>query len=546
MTVTLPLMLTSLRRLLPVHSEEVPVAEAVLFQELVEQVVLDTQVPEAQVHGSLEFLQHLWHALGLLDPFALGQGRWQFVSFPASLMARSLLESLAQEQPELLGPGFWLPGPNEDTQRKWLAEAETQRQNQLREAARPIRQVHVAWGLIRLQGRILVNHREDTPRPGRPNYVLIGGKLNLHDLGGSSALSPEALVRLQQAPPGELVQQGLFLTLERELREELGLLTQHYEARRFHRLEKPYLEIEGSRANHALTRYDISCFEVHLNASGFQRLCQTMQETPDGQLLWMTPEEVARGTQADHRVYIQAWLEEAGSSEKLLRKLQTLPESFVDPPLFAEGVDVPVSPEAAFLVGETGKEQKVFVELTDAERWLLVGMAWQALHGTLQGPQGVHLHPLGWMEFREAALLERVRTLQQTLEAHGLPLLQGRDSGWFRVSVAPEKLYLAEEFFEVQAVFAESGRHEVHLTVPETETPVGTLPATRFVQKVSEKVFQLVRASLREEPVSVEMDDPKRSLRAEVNAPARKWGLRIVFRSQKKGTEFRTDCLPVG
>lgn len=541
----LPQILASVQKFLPVHSEEVQVAEEVLAQKIQEAVVLDLQISEDRVQGVLELLEHMWRALGLLDVLSLKGGCWKFTSFPASLMARSLLESLSQERPELLEPGFWLPGQREDVQRRWLSNAETQRLAMLQEHARPIRQVHVAWGLIRLQGKLLVNHREDESREERPNYVIIGGKLNLYDLeDGSSQLSREALVRLQQAPPGEQVQQALLRTLERELREELGLLPQHYEARHFHSLQKPYQEIEGARANHALTRYDISCFQIRLHASGFKQLCRKIRDSPQSQLLWMTPEEMALGSQADRRVYVEAWLRDAGSRGNFQKQLERVEESFTAPPRYSKCVDIPVAPDTAFLVGETGKESKVHVDLDERARLILMGMAWHAVNASLQEPPPAKLtlHPLGWIEFRDAGLLEEVRKLQELLDRQELTLLQGDDPGWFRVSVAPENLYLSEEFFQVKTVFAEEKRYEVHLSPFETQTPIGRIPSDPFILKVPEKIYQLARDILEGRSTSVEVSDPKRSFRADVNTPARKFGLRIVFRSRKSEAEFYTDC----
>ncbi|MGA1600383.1 MAG: hypothetical protein ACO4AU_15145, partial [bacterium] len=63
----LPQILASVQKFLPVHSEEVQVAEEVLAQKIQEAVVLDLQISEDRVQGVLELLEHMWRALGLLD-----------------------------------------------------------------------------------------------------------------------------------------------------------------------------------------------------------------------------------------------------------------------------------------------------------------------------------------------------------------------------------------------------------------------------------------------------------------------------------------------
>ena len=70
----------------------------------------------------------------------------------------------------------------------------------------------------------------------------------------------------------EEAHQSLFATLNRELEEELGLKQDHYEleTEKIIRL-KPYEKLEGARANHAFTCYEIDLFPVELNFNGFKK-----------------------------------------------------------------------------------------------------------------------------------------------------------------------------------------------------------------------------------------------------------------------------------
>ena len=47
---------------------------------------------------------------------------------------------------------------------------------------KPIRQIYVAWALIKIDGHLLFCEREDRERENVPHFVLPGGRLNVHDL----------------------------------------------------------------------------------------------------------------------------------------------------------------------------------------------------------------------------------------------------------------------------------------------------------------------------------------------------------------------------
>ena len=128
--------------------------------------------------------------------------------------------------------------------------------------------------MIKIENSLLFNHREDRERKANPNHVLIGGRLNIHDLEKAFPESTieERLVWQQMADVDHILQ-ALPHTLSRELNEELGLLSQHYQAE-LHQTLDSYDKLEGARANHAYTKYQIYCFTVQLNQTGFQQLCR--------------------------------------------------------------------------------------------------------------------------------------------------------------------------------------------------------------------------------------------------------------------------------
>ena len=84
---------------------------------------------------------------GLLDPSELDSGNWRFVSFPASLHARSWLEVMRDPRGNWYPEGWWTDSSNEEDQRRILHEMEERRIGSRN--VEPIRWVHVSWASSR-------------------------------------------------------------------------------------------------------------------------------------------------------------------------------------------------------------------------------------------------------------------------------------------------------------------------------------------------------------------------------------------------------------
>ncbi|MGB1834007.1 MAG: hypothetical protein ACPHP9_09995, partial [bacterium] len=80
---------------LPRIAEEGPFLTTVSSKGLIEVITETLSIKKDFVEGVITMLQQNWEAMGLLDSTKLREGLWQFTSYPASLMARSLLDSLA-------------------------------------------------------------------------------------------------------------------------------------------------------------------------------------------------------------------------------------------------------------------------------------------------------------------------------------------------------------------------------------------------------------------------------------------------------------------
>jgi 8-oxo-dGTP pyrophosphatase MutT (NUDIX family) len=246
---------------LPHYAEEGNLCTSVAVQDVINSISKDAKVSEDVATALVAMVQRLFASLALLERQQLQQGRWQFVSFPAQLLAHSLLCVLADESQDLLGTHYWEQGGHRpedviEEQRHLLRTLESHRvRGHQRQSAAPIRFVYVAWGIIKLDGRFLLHHREDKARRKIGNYVFPGGRFNLTDLPPASQTA-SLLPRLQCAASPEALA-NLRNTFIREMQEETGLI--HDEHYNFHlwRSLKPYREVEGSRNNHAYTEYMI-------------------------------------------------------------------------------------------------------------------------------------------------------------------------------------------------------------------------------------------------------------------------------------------------
>ncbi len=237
--------LSKLYDLLPLVAEEGGFCTTIPRKDLLHSVTATGNI--AVTEAQLLLIERLFDSLSLLDNEQLAQGQWRFVSFSASLLARSLLQTLADSDSRLLERHFWLsdqPEPVITEQRQILHELETRRVGLHRhQCAKPIRYVHVAWAFIKLDGHFVLHHREDKHRPDVANYVPIGGKLHLCDFE-ESVSQRDALAFLQQ-PAQAAIFKALSTTLQREVLEETALrFGVHYHFSEWRPLT-PYRQVVG-------------------------------------------------------------------------------------------------------------------------------------------------------------------------------------------------------------------------------------------------------------------------------------------------------------
>lgn len=486
--------LVALRSLLPLHAEEGGVRESVEEASIVE---ASTQFGELEARITLKLVRRVFERLCLLDARELEQGRWAFVSFPASLVGHSLVETLATSGQTLFEANYWEQGAHRpdhvvEEQRALLHALESHRaRHHPTGRPEPIRCVHVAWALIRFGQRFLLVHREDRSRRDERNFVLPGGRLNLSDLPAAHR-DPDALRHLE-ALDSPLASQALPATLARELEEELALPPNEYHAQHWRTLA-PYARVEGARNSHGLTRYNIVVSAVRLTREGETRLLERCVREP-GRLQWFSLDDLARQrSPAGYGAFIDALLADLGDTFRAT--MEGVPESGtpwrIDNP--AQAFDLPAEPGAPLKLGKTGKERDVAVPLPLLAWQLLHLLAWHALGLPVQSHSpAMALLGGNWIKCHAEDMRATAAGLINALQQVGLPLVESAGDGFLRLSVAPGMLHLASAHFSY-ALPDFDGDGELTVTLSGLETPWAFLaPVTREIA-LTRNMVRVIRA----------------------------------------------------
>lgn len=441
----------NLLKALPLFAEEGPIHESVSEDDLQQLIISSDGLATPSV--MVQMVRTLFTTFGLLNLTELASGRWAFVSFPASLMGRSLLASLAVPGQTLVDSSYWEQGSHRPDrvveEQRWLLKELEQRRVRFhpRRQALAIRTVHVAWGIVKMNDRFLLRHREDKTRRDSKNYVLPGGRLNMSDLPADKN-GAHALKDLH-SPQSALAHASLQTTLARELEEELSLLPEHYQALTGRGLST-YEQVEGSGNKHALTQYNIVVFPTRLTEAGELRLLETINECTND-FDWFTLDELLGEQRSDgkqafvnalvasaHDADTRTWLSQLPDSAAI-RYAYTLPTN---------AIDIPGTVAAPFLIGKTGKEKRVEVSLTPSEWSLVVMAAWHAL-GLKLYPDKAHISTLdnGWLALVSQDAVSTATQLITKLDIADLQPCQLINQNFFRLSVVRQHLHLCASFF---------------------------------------------------------------------------------------------------
>jgi 8-oxo-dGTP pyrophosphatase MutT (NUDIX family) len=494
-------------------------------------------------------VQRLLSVACLLDESALDRDEWRFVSFPAALFARSLIASLSEPRQTIFPPHYWDQGVHRpeqivEEQRTLLRELEIRRTRYHPcQSALPIRTVHVAWGLIRLDGQFLLCHREDKNRSGLGNHVFPGGRANITDWSNT----PETWLDISQDPGQRLPESVYKRALIRELEEEIGLIhPDHYRLLHWRHLA-PWRQVEGARNNQAYTEYQIDLWQVRLHPSGEARLYEHLDKYTD--TAWFGTADLIRQQRPDGKTaYLDALLADLGPAceSSLAAMAESLPDE--RPNDENDAIDISHMPGTPFLYGKTGKEKQLELALTPPEQSLLFALAWHAkglgftksisgLGGQMKSP---NILPRGWVRLG-GELAEVAAQLVERLGIIGQPLVEMRDGAHARLNRAPGCLYFNPALFRFdirpdgQDENTQSWQFEIR--AEGLDTPLGVIRPVRQAWPITRNTARiLIAIQTGADPESdhrIKAGDIQKTLRDQIDRNVRAFGLRKLVRIEE-------------
>jgi len=437
--------------LLPLHAEEGGEAFSVNVRDSLSKVGSDN----TETSTALSLVEQLFISLGLLDETLLEHGVWRFKSFPASLMARSVLSSLADKNQSLFSKGFW--GAQSDLsdssegQRKVLDYLEGHRQKHHQASAKPIRYVHVAWGLICVDGKFLLHHREDKNRTNESNYVLVGGKVSQNDLMvADNALNANDAIKQLQSPDASSSLKCIQVGLDREMSEETGLEQETHYGYSHWRTLKPYTNVGGVGAVRAITEYHIHVYHIELNQDGMLALSKKIQE--DEKLVWFTAEELINAKSQDGKMaYIPALIEDFETAKDWGAAISDFPPSYdtsVNNLSDSYSVTIPLDSKDDVHIGKTGKEKPLSCDLTKEEHKLLLSLSLYAKDPDVRAKsESIHLLNSSWVEIEDEELNAVARELTIKLRKAEAPLIDGYKERYYRLALPADYVYFQNDAF---------------------------------------------------------------------------------------------------
>lgn len=425
-----PDLLTAISRLLPRIAEESGDREEIPEAELIQRLIDATSVGSEEARTALGIVRRMLQALSVLDESRLSSDVWAFASFPASLMARSVLGGLGVAEFRLLEPGFWNASEYLVDRQRALIKRSEELRAALPAGLVPIRRVWVSWAWIALDGKFLMVRRED-PAPhrdgSRGQFVFPGGRVCNEDLPELEYLTPSQCLDFfdpnMEIDPSH-IRYAFSQAVRRELREELEIPNNAFEA------EIPvgepihYIALEGAKSAYSATEYHIQPFKVALKDAGKTALLRCLAAHPE-RFAWFTAEELAAGANAaGAKAFVDA-IRQGGPALD--------PDAFAIPigntfPL-KDPIDIPGKPSEPFAVGIAGRERQVHVDLDDDEikqlNWLAAVRRGDDIEELAIGVSIVS--STGWALIENDHALAELRTLAAKLDAAGLPLLDFHD-----------------------------------------------------------------------------------------------------------------------
>jgi 8-oxo-dGTP pyrophosphatase MutT (NUDIX family)/Arc/MetJ family transcription regulator len=441
---------------LPRYAEEEGDFYAVKREDLIN-ALCSEYVNQAVAENTVNLIENLLDTLAVLNTDYLQKGEWCFISFPAQLLALSVLTAMSDKESRLLADNFWntqgISDDKKNKQRDLLRAIETNRvEYHAVHNAPPIRYIYVAWSIIKLDDAILFYQREDTHKrfdKTAGDYGLIGGRLNQWDIPYFSTNKQRCLQTVQSQNVS--IKAVLPETLKRELREEAGLIfDKHYTFTLWREL-KPYRQVQGSAPNHAFTEYYLSIFNIELTLAGYIFLQQKINA--DNRLVWFSMADIEKGETADGKVaYIKALFNDFDDNRgALISELITLPSSFDNRYSFKRdkyGLTLLQNTDKPLFAGVLGKEKVFDIVLTKRQQSILWGLAAHSRGFEFsEWNENIFLHPCGWLELQDNTELQSELMILVDLFKQTDFKIENQQNKFFRWSVDPSMIYFDAQLF---------------------------------------------------------------------------------------------------
>lgn len=521
---------------LPLHAEEGLQREILTESALIDALIEECGASHEAAFSLVYVVRRQFEALALLDLFELRLGRWAFVSFPASLLARSWLTTLATPEQRLFPIDYWEQGDErsheiKEEQRYLLNRLESNR-IKFNPQATAIRMVHVAWAIIRMDGKFLLHHREDKKRFGEKSYVLPGGRFSLVDLPVDVRVR-EGVHRDVFNADSVLVAKYINNTLERELEEETGLLPViHYEYAPFDVSVPFYREVNGAGNRHAYTCYVFNLFQIRLTQAGETLLFDKVFSFPS-KLTWFTISDIVSPQRSDGAVaYVDALrLAWDGGLEQWLAN--TPDSCATSRPYYSESdmLDLPWHCNGSFCVGKPGKEKKVApsVNLNMVEWQLLVLLGWHVRGFSMDDLKGIYLLPSGWVEI--SSIISTVKNLQNKIERVFPRLIEIREDKYVSLRILPEILFFPIDLFRYKVVGSNREGGVFRLEREGVQTPWAFLQPEVYEKNITGKTATSLRLLEKGEDPG---GDWERNFREQFGDGVKRIGLRRLWSNKGK------------
>lgn len=457
---------------IPLHSEESELKESITMSEIAELLVTESISP-SEAQTTVGIVTGIFKSLGLLDQRKHDLGEWAFVSFSASLLARSVLETISSDNQEFFPRGYWSTGGHKpesivEEQRQLLSKLERRRvDSHPTHSPAPIRTVHVAWGIIKLGNTFLMHAREDKKRPGSKNYVFPGGRLDISDTGPDSCRMD--LLKNLFRIPSSIANQSIINTLKREIHEELGLIASEYEYDHLLTLS-PYLALEGPKNHHAWTQYSIHIFGLSL--SPLTEVSVILSASRDrGNWTWFTAKELVEGRNSEgDSVFVDAL------SQHFENKMST--QSFLESQVAessqltssdnakANLIEFPAQPDSHFMIGMTGREKPLGITATLQEWEALIILAWHTKGLDLSVRENAFTVLGGsWVEMHDPMLVSAVCSISEKMSSIGLPIIEVVDDSVSRLKLVPRSVFFSPECYSYSWVYHETVKTSIRLNI---------------------------------------------------------------------------------